>query len=75
MYNNYYYYDHFYFKSSEEYLEKLTRGDAVFGVVRGFNHYWLDFYFDINKITKEKLDFFENKTGLNFSKYRDKCVK
>ena len=75
IYNNYYYYDHFYFKSSEEYLEKLTRGDAVFGVVRGFNHYWLDFYFDINKITKEKLDFFENKTGLNFSKYRDKCVK
>ena len=74
IYNENFYYDHFYFKSSEEYLEKLLRGDAVFGIVR-FNYYWLGFYFDLNKITKEKLDFFENKTGVNLSNYRDKCIK
>ena len=73
--NEYFYYDHFYFKSSEEYLNKLMRGDAIFGEKRGFKPIWFRVYFSINKISKEKIDFFENKTGMNLSNYRDKLIK
>jgi len=75
FYNNNYYYDHFFFKSSEEYLDKLMRGDAIFGVKKGYVFRWFQLYFSINKITNEKLDFFENKTGLNLSAFRSKVIK
>ena len=70
--NDNYYFDHFYFKSSEEYLEKLMRGDALYGAKRGFNSKWFKLYFKYNKATKQKLDYFENKTGFNLTEYRDK---
>ena len=69
-----FYFDHFYFKSSEEYLNKLTKGDAIFGNKRGFNIYWFQIYFAFNKITKEKLDYFENKTGANLTVFKDKIL-
>ena len=72
--HNKYYFDHFYFKSAEEYLKKLTKGDAIFGPARGFNIYWFQIYFAFNKITNEKLDFFENKTGTNLSIFRNKII-
>ena len=72
--HNKYYFDHFYFKSAEEYLDKLTKGDAIYGYVRGFNIYWFQIYFAFNKITNEKLDFFENKTGTNLSIFRNKIL-
>ena len=71
LYNNDFYYDHFLTKSSEEYLNKLLRGNAIFGERNGFNLNMLQYYFVINKITKEKLDFFENKTGVNLSIFRN----
>ena len=46
-----YYFDHFYFKSSEEYLEKLNKGSVFYGIKRGYNLYWFELYFAINKIT------------------------
>ena len=70
-----YYFDHFYFKSCEEYLNKLTKGDVVYGVNRGFNIYWFEIYFAFNEITDEKLDYFENKTGTNLSIFRNKIKK
>lgn len=66
FYNNNYYYDHFFFKSSEDYLDKLMRGDAIFGVKKGNAIQWFQLYFSINKITNEKLDFFEKKNWFKF---------
>lgn len=70
--HNNFYFDHFYFKSSEEFLNKLDVGDVYFRNKRGFHLYWFEIYFAYNKITKEKIDFFENRTGLNLSVFRDK---
>ena len=75
FYNNNYYYDHFFFKSSEEYLDTLMRGDAIFDVKKGYAFRWFQIYFSINKITNEKLNYFENKTGLNISAFRNKVIK
>ena len=66
-----FYFDHFYFKSSEEYLDKLTKGCVFYGEKRGFDLYWFKIYFGINEITKQKLDYFENKTGTNLSIFRN----
>lgn len=73
--HNNFYFDHFYFKSSEEYLEKLNKGSVFYGIKRGFGLYWFKIYFAFNKITKEKLDYFENKTGTNLSLFREKISK
>ena len=74
LYNKYFYYDHFHFKSSEEYYNKLIRGDAVFGK-RDFNEGIFFFYFSINKITDDKLNYFQNRTGLNLDIYRNSTLK
>ncbi len=66
-----FYFDHFYFKSSDEYLEKLDKGCVFYGIKRGYGLYWFKLYFAINKITKEKLDYFENKTNTNLSVFRN----
>ena len=67
----YYYIDHFYSKSTEEFIEKITKGDAF----RNDPHYIyerIDKYFAQNKITKIKLDLIEKKANVNLSKYRKK---
>ena len=66
-----FYFDHFYFKSLDEYLEKLNKASVFYGKKRGYNLYWFQLYFAINKITKEKLDYFENKTNTNLSFFRN----
>ncbi len=73
--HNKYYFDHFYFKSIDEYLEKLNNTSVFYGKKRGFNIYRFQLYFAINKITKEKLDYLENKTKANLSIFRDKISK
>ena len=45
-----YYYDHYYFKSSEEYLLKLTKGDVIFDFRNKLNLYRFFLYFAFNKI-------------------------
>ena len=66
-----YYIDHFYTKSAEEYLEKKNRGDCFFGKDRRINLDAISIFFCFNKITLEKIVFFENRTGLNLSKFRN----
>ena len=51
------------------------RGDAIFDVKKGYAFRWFQIYFSINKITNEKLNYFENKTGLNISAFRNKVIK
>ena len=58
IYNKRYYYNHFYFKSSEEYFNKLKRGGITSGK-KVFVPNLFEFYFSVNKLTKEKIDYFE----------------
>ena len=51
------------------------RGDAIFGEKKGYKLQWFMFYFHVNSITKDKLDYFESKTGVNLSNFRQKLFK
>lgn len=66
-----YYFDHYYFKSSEEYLSKLARGSCYWGNLRKINFEWLQIYFRHNEITSEKLNYFEKKTSINLTIFRN----
>ena len=67
-----YYIDHFYTKTAEEYMEKKNWEDCIFGKDKRLDLYALDIFFTFNKITLEKIEFFEDNTGLYLSKYRKK---
>ena len=70
----YYYIDHYYFKSLEEFIEKINKGDNYFGDKLWFKMVRLNRFFRINKITKEKINFIEKHTGINLSKYKKKFI-
>ena len=74
IYNKRYYYNHFYFKSSEEYFNKLKRGGITSGK-KVFVPNLFEFYFSVNKLTKEKIDYFEKMSGLNLTEYRARLIK
>ena len=57
----YYYINHYYCKSTEEFINKLMRTDAVFKNTTKIN---------LEKINKEKLDLIENRTKINLTKFR-----
>ena len=66
---NYYYIDHYYTKSTEEFINKITRGDLydnskehMLGKIKK--------YFLYNNCTKKKVEMIEKKTGLNLSNYK-----
>jgi len=63
-----YYIDHYYTKSTEEFIIKIKRGSVAFGKKR---YKIIDNYFEINKITKEKIDYIEKETLVNLSRYRN----
>ena len=69
--NKSYYIDHFYFKSTEEYIKKRNRGDAFYGNLSRINPYYIDLYFKYNKITIEKINYFQNETNISLSKYKE----
>jgi len=53
----YYYIDHYYSKSTEEFINKITKGDVNHGLSNdGINLFKIKAYFSYNKITKEKID-------------------
>ena len=66
----FYYLDHFYSKSTEEFVNKILRGSVAYGPNKRF--YILDNYFDINEITLEKIKYLEKKLNVNLTKYRNK---
>ena len=53
---NYYYIDHYYSKSTEEFINKLMRGSAVHGFELYHKLRRIDVYFAINDISKKKID-------------------
>ena len=66
----YYYIDHYYTKSTEEFVNKITRGCVAYGVK--IRESIIKYYFELNKITYEKIIFIENKTKINLSEYKNK---
>ena len=67
----YYYIDHYWSKSTEEFTNKLIKGDAILGFKnRQNNMNRIKMYFTYNKITKEKIDYIENKTKYNLTEFR-----
>ena len=69
-----YYIDHYYSKSTEEFIEKVNKGDPLKNTLEYIMEK-VSKYFSQSEITNEKLDFIENKTGLNLSFYRSKTKK
>ena len=70
IYYKKYYIDHYFTKSTEELFLKIKRGDVWKNGNR--TNYLINSYFEINKITIEKIKYFEDKLNLNLSIYRDK---
>ena len=68
----YYYFIHYFSKSTEEFINKIKRGDAIYNMKILGN---IRKYFWINRITIEKLNMFEKRLKINLSKYRKKLKK
>ena len=68
----YYYLDHFFFKSTEEYIEKVNRGDCYYILSKKIKFNKIKFYFSHNKMTIEKINLLESKTGVNLNYFRNK---
>ena len=70
----YYYIEHYACKSTEEFIQnKLIRTDVFHKVDNNMDK--IQWYFDYNKITKEKIDMIENRTKYVLTKYRKKKKK
>ena len=65
-----YYIDHYFCKSVDEFIEKLNRGDAVWGHKKNFIVGTFANYFGYNKMTKKKIEYVEQKTGLDLSEFK-----
>jgi len=66
----YNYIDHYYTKSTEEFINKLMRGDVIHLNLTWINLQKIDVYFSLSDITIEKINYIENKTKLDLSKFR-----
>ena len=66
----FYYIDHYYSKSVEEFVEKLNKGDVIQGQKASFKYLRVNSYFNRNKLTLEKLNFIENHTKLNLTQFK-----
>ena len=65
-----YYIDHYCFKSTEEYINKINKGDGIFGFNYRTKIHKINLYLKYNKISFEKLNYLEKKTGLNLDVFR-----
>lgn len=68
-----FYIDHYNFKSTEEFIKKINTGCALFYKDNQIDR--IRVYFEINKITIEKIHLIEKGTGLNLSEIRNKIKK
>ena len=70
--SKYYYFKHYSFKSTEEYCNKLNRGNVAFDNNHHKKLSKIHMYFNFNKITMQKINILENKTGINLDYFRNK---
>lgn len=71
----YYYIDHFYSKSTEEFIHKINKGDGVFGNKSKDKYKRINFYFKFNYINSEKIKYLSEKLSLNISFLKKKLKK
>lgn len=70
----YYYYDHYYSKSTEEFVKKIVRGDNE-NYHNQFRMGRIKKYFQENTLTLEKVLMIENGTKLDLSSYKNQIKK
>ena len=70
---NYYYIDHFYSKSTEEFANKILRGSVAYGKAKRINI--IKYYFELNKITIKKINYLEKILKVNLSVFRKKIIE
>lgn len=63
-----YYIDHFFTKSTEELIIKIKKGSV--SKINSRINYLIHSYFQINKVTQDKLNYIEKKLFLNLSRYK-----
>ena len=68
----FYYIDHFCFKSTEEFVNKLNRGSAFYGYDNKIKLKKIDWYFGINELSLQKINYIEKYAKINLTKYRIK---
>jgi len=66
--------DHYYSKSTEEFIQKIMRGDSWRGTLDYVQHR-TEKYLNQNKITLEKIEKLEKGIGINLSKYKKYITK
>ena len=66
----YYYINHYYCKSTEEFINKIMKTDAVYKNPSKIDK--IKTYLGYNKITKEKIDLIEKRTKINLTEFRFK---
>ena len=60
----YYYINHYYFKSTEEFVKKINRGDAFYLNNDVLKMNKIKFYFAFNKISLKKINYIEKETRI-----------
>ena len=70
----YYYIDHYYGKSTEEFIFKINNKASPISNTTKFLYKRIYKYFIENKITLQKIEVIEKGTGLNLSKYKKKLI-
>ena len=70
-----YYIDHYYCKSTEEFIEKVNKGCALYDQDKSYKLARIKTYLGYNKITLEKIQLIEKWTGFNLSEYKKKVNK
>lgn len=67
--NEYYYIDHYFCKSTEEFVNKLNKGDALYIHDNTLDR--IKVYFAYNKVTREKIDYIKQHlyTNISFENY------
>ena len=71
---DYYYIDHYAFKSTEEFIKyKLKKSDVMYKNSNNMDK--IRSYFGCCMVTKEKIDFMENETKYNLTEFRNRIIK
>ena len=58
--------DHYFSKSTEEFINKINKGDAIYGQNNQNKYKRINDYFRFNKITMEKINYIVEKGHLNY---------
>ena len=72
---SFYYIDHFFFKSLEEFIDKLNRGGANTYNNTNLKYIKLDRFFKMNQININKINNIEKKCRINMTRYKKMYLK